>query len=201
MNSAGDAPGVNPFISRRLRPGSVPYVEPSPGLVSQLADRFLASPRGQIVGPHGSGKSALLQAVVGELERRGWSAATCALRTGQRRLPDHVWRNWPTGRCRLLAIDGFEQLARSVQWRVRWRSWRRGTGLLATAHAPIGLPTLYATTATLATARLVVQRLQSGFPELVADADVAQAFAHCQGDIRETLFALYDLYEARRSEW
>jgi hypothetical protein len=34
-------------------------------------------------------------------------------------------------------------------------------------------------------------------PEIISTDDIAQAFAACEGNMRETLFKLYDLFEAR----
>lgn len=193
-------PPGNPFTSRRLRPGAVPYLEPSPGLVDELAARFVALPRGQILGPHGSGKSALLAALVAELRRRGWSVATFELRAGERRLPVGAWRDGPRGLHGAVAIDGFEQLSWLTRWRARWTTWRRQTGMLVTTHAPAGLPTLYVTSPSLATAQRIAAQLQTGYPALISPSDVTEQYARLNGDVRETLFALYDLYEARRRD-
>lgn len=188
----------NPFRSSRLRPGAAPYVSPGPEWVAGLADQFATAARAQIIGPHGSGKSALLAALVGALRARGRTVEVCELRAGQRRLPENIWR-WPTVPPVVLAIDGFEQLSKIEQWRVRYRTWRAGVGLLVSAHAPVGLPTLVHTSPNLAVAQQVAAQLQSGGTPLVSPDDVAHAYSRCGGDLRETLFALYDLYEARRT--
>jgi hypothetical protein len=69
-----DSTTSNPFCSRFLQPGSIPFCFRGTESISQLADRIRA-PRGKratrgikaqtalrlsIVGPHGSGKSTLL---------------------------------------------------------------------------------------------------------------------------------------------
>jgi hypothetical protein len=50
----------------------------------------------------------------------------------------------------------------------------------------------------LPTACRIVERLQQGTAAVIGPADVATAFARRGGNLREVLFDLYDLYEARR---
>ena len=56
----------NPFSSRYIRPGAIPYYPCDGRTPAALADQFLqqASPMAAIVGPHGSGKSTLLHAMI-----------------------------------------------------------------------------------------------------------------------------------------
>jgi hypothetical protein len=46
----------------------------------------------------------------------------------------------------------------------------------------------------------LVARLQQEVPSLVTQDDVALCFSACRGNVRETFFALYDLYESRRGQ-
>ena len=51
----------NPFSTRRISPGAIPYVLPPGENAYALVDRLRqAGWWGEIVGPHGSGKSTLL---------------------------------------------------------------------------------------------------------------------------------------------
>jgi hypothetical protein len=65
--------------------------------------------------------------------------------------------------------------------------------LVATCHADLGLPTLARTDVTLETALLVVERVVGkGF---ATDAEIARLLEAHGGNLREVLFALYDVYE------
>lgn len=66
----GPQPG-NPFSTARVGLGQIPFQEFYPGQVRTLADRLSAQNfRGQIVGPHGSGKTTLTIALAYELASR-----------------------------------------------------------------------------------------------------------------------------------
>ena len=100
----------------------------------------------------------------------------------------------------MVIVDGYEQLGWWSRWRLRRCCRHASAGLLVTSHHEISLPVIYRTEPSLAIVeQLTRQLLVSGLPLITPD-DVARAFDHCQGDVRETLFALYDLYELRRRE-
>jgi hypothetical protein len=162
---------------------------------------------GQIVGPHGSGKSALLASLLPAIEEAGVPTLIWELHDGQRR-PPAGWRQQldsaravmsPAGsRPAVLVVDGYEQLARWFRFRLKWCCRRRGNGLVVTAHDSVGLPDLCSTAPTVELAQQIVIRLQAGFPPHVHSDDVTELFQRCAGDLREMLFGLYDRYEERR---
>jgi hypothetical protein len=120
------------------------------------------------------------------------------LHDGQRRLPRDFWRtrNFPAGA--VVVVDGYEQLGRlSRFWLARFCR-RRKLGLLATAHHSIGLPDLFQSDASLPMAHRVVDELQAGQSIRVSPQEVAERFSRHQGNLREMLFDLYDLYEQRQ---
>lgn len=189
----------NPFSTRRVRPGAIAYCFP----VGLDAETLLARLRengwrGQIVGPHGSGKSALLATLIPAIERSGRQVVHVELHDGQRRLP--LAPAWTSGldASTVLAIDGFEQLRQTGRFRVKRFTARRGIGLLVVAHAPVGLPPLWTTSTNGELARRIVGRLLDGVEPRISPEDVDAAFSRHKGNLRETLFALYDLYESRR---
>ena len=100
----------------------------------------------------------------------------------------------------MLIIDGYEQLSHWQRFRVRRFCRRRGLGLLVTAHTAVGLPELWQTASDLELARQIVEQLQREYPSRVTSEDVAERFARREGDMREMLFDLYDLYEQRRGK-
>jgi hypothetical protein len=140
------------------------------------------------VGPHGHGKTTLLEDLGERLGQRGFRVRTATLRRGERRLgPGReaaLFRE--PDRADLLLVDGAEQLDRLSWWRLRRRS-RAAAGLIVTAHRPGLLPTLYECRTT---------------PELLAGivADLGDAveegseelFARHGGDLRQALRELYD---------
>ena len=55
---------ANPFATRHVRPGAIPFHFPAETSAAQLVARLRElNWRGAIVGPHGSGKSTLLVAL------------------------------------------------------------------------------------------------------------------------------------------
>ena len=89
----------NPFCTRRIRPGAIPYYFPQGKSVETLVDKLEANGwDGQIVGPHGSGKSTLLAAMLPEIARRGKRLVHLELQDGVRELPLlMVTSSFPTG--------------------------------------------------------------------------------------------------------
>lgn len=94
-------------------------------------------------------------------------------------------------------VDGYEQL----RWwnRIRLQGWcyRRGAGLLVTTHRPVGIPLLTVVQPTRVVTRRLVRRLWPEHDRLIADREIDACFDAHQGNVRETLFALYDVYESR----
>ena len=83
----------NPFATRHVRPGAIPYCFPAGVDARQLVERLAAAGwRGQIVGPHGSGKSTLLATLLRTIEQGGRRPLLIALHDGQRRLPERLER-------------------------------------------------------------------------------------------------------------
>jgi energy-coupling factor transporter ATP-binding protein EcfA2 len=193
------APHSNPFSTRRVRPGAIPFVFPPGDDAARLVDRLRQNGWwGEIVGPHGSGKSTLLAALVPLMETEGRRVVSYALHDGQRRLPIDLSKLPSAAEPMQLVVDGYEQLSHWSRWRLKQFVRRRNSGLLVTSHEPVGLPSLYRTETSLDLARTVVEHLVSQGDPRITREDVAEPFQAHAGDLRETLFALYDLYEARR---
>jgi hypothetical protein len=196
--SPAELPRTNPFSTRHVRPGALDFVFPSGVSAADVVARLERSDwRGAIVGAHGSGKSTLLVALVPEIERTGRRVISFALHDGQRTLPaklSELPHDLPT----LIIVDGYEQLSHWSRWRLDRFIRRRHWGLLVTSHTPVGLPTIYQTGTTLELARQIVTQLVPADDTSVTADDVAEPFSLHRGDMREALFTLYDLYEARR---
>jgi hypothetical protein len=189
----------NPFSTRRVRPGAIPYRFPPGNSAARLVERLGQNGwQGQIVGPHGGGKSALVATLVAALEQSGRRTLLVELHDRQRRLPVSL-RRLSLAAGTVVIVDGYEQLARWRRFLLKRFCRRRGLGLVVTAHASAGLPDLYRTTAGLALAREIVGELLGGEAPIVTSGELGRSFASHQGNLREVLFDLYDLYESRRA--
>lgn len=150
--------------------------------------------RAAIVGPHGTGKTTLLEELGRQLRQRDPTAAAPFHLFVSRNPRDHEGERRQLLRAgqqgRWLLIDGLERWA----W---WRrlSWLRGEGkayrTLITAHQNTWIPTLYQTTANW---DLLCHLLNQLVPQ--ADERFWQAARELwrknAGNTRETLRALYD---------
>ena len=117
-SGGGDAVD-NPFSSRYVRPGAIPFLfdweESAAELVARLRD---AGWRGEVIGPHGAGKSTLLQTPLPALKDAGRFPRLIQLQAGQRRCQFLAgpWR--PRPRVTVIVIDGYEQLSWWTRFRV-----------------------------------------------------------------------------------
>jgi hypothetical protein len=189
----------NPFSARRISPGAIPFVFPPDQSAETLVDRLRqADWRGEIIGPHGSGKSTLLATLIAAIERAGQRTVLVVLHDGERRLPLDLYADHRLRRPVLLIVDGYEQLARWRRLMLGRFCRRRKIGLLVTAHESVGFPLIFHTAASDGLAQQIVARLMDGRqPPFTAD-EVSRSLSQRNGDLRETLFDLYDLYEQRR---
>lgn len=190
----------NPFSARFVRPGAIPYQFLFGGSETELLHRLGESGwRGQIVGPHGSGKSALVASLIPVLRRAGWEVRLYELHDRQRRLTMDQFLSLTSARECLIIVDGFEQLS----WWNRRRltvACRRGRhGLVVTAHRSMGFPDLYRTTTSVELARRLAKQCLGANAPLIHEEEITDRFHRYEGNLRETLFALYDLFEARQA--
>lgn len=192
-------PAHNPFATRFTRPGAMEYLWPDGQSAAALVERLAKSRwRGTILGPHGVGKSTLLEVLMPALAAAGRRLVRFELHDGSRRLPRGVadWRD--VDERTLLIVDGYEQLSRPARVMLLARVRLRGSGLLVTSHTPTALPLLIELKGELPTVQRLVTRLLTAHPSTVSAEDITRLFHEQRGNVRETLFGLYDLHESQR---
>lgn len=204
MNDPGsfahdDRRWTNPFSAERIRPGAIEYVFSAGIDADTLVGRLKAAQwRGQIVGPHGTGKSSLLYALSDSLASAGRVVYRFNQHDRQRRLSREDLRQVDWTDRTLIVVDGYEQLGRwSRLWldlRCRWSS----AGLLVTSHTDVGLVTLFTTQPSFELFDQLVGRLAAGFPVLLTNDDLRESWSRSPDNLREALFSLYDRYELHR---
>jgi hypothetical protein len=197
----------NPFATRCIRPGAIPFEFLAPMTIARLVARFRSYGwRAQIVGPHGSGKSTLLAWLQPDLEAAGRDVCAFTLHNGQRHLPVTTGQRSSWDACTIVVVDGHEQLSWLAQWRLRWWCHQCRCGLLITRHRPCGfmsggwLPVLWQTTTSPELlGRLVDQLMTSWSADSQPTAEQVQhAFDQHHGNLREALLQLYDVYASRQ---
>ena len=202
MSTSGRHAGAeNPFSTCRTRPGAIPYVFPrgesALGLVRRLRQNGW---RGQIIGEHGSGKSALLATLIPAIRQSGRPTLLIELHDGQRRLPLDLSQAPELAARPVVIIDGYEQLSFWSRWCAKRLCRRHGLGLVVTAHAPVGLPALFCTTTSPELVETIVRQLLGESQSFATAEELQQQFLRHRGNLRELLFALYDRYEQQRGE-
>lgn len=188
----------NPFSTRFVRPGALSYrLRPGHDL-NVLITRFEAIGRaGQIVGPHGGGKSTLLTDLIQLWEQAGERVVVIELHDGQRRLPVRLAELHRDEAPTLLAVDGYEQLSRRSQRSLRRFCRRYGVGLVVTAHRSMGIPDLVRCAPCLTIAETLVRHLMKGETGPISEDEIRRSFQRHDGNLREVLFEMYDLFESR----
>jgi len=190
----------NPFATRFVRPGALSFRFREHASIDSLIEWLAVNRwRGQILGPHGSGKSTLLCALTKELSRRGRHVRTLENVLVMRGLAQ-AWRDsleW--NESTQIVVDGFERFAWWQRRLLFFLVGRRNCGLLVTAHRDLGIPLVYRTSPTPRIAREIVRQLLCQRSDCISDAEIMDIFHKVHGNVRELLFALYDLYEDRVS--
>jgi hypothetical protein len=187
---------TNPFATRFIRPGAMPFLFLDGDSAEAIVKRLKAYRwRGQIIGDHGSGKSTLVAMLVSLMEAAGHQAVVFKIGPGERRLP--AMAGAALSPATQWIIDGYEQLAWWSRLKARWLTWKAGAGLLVTAHRDVGLPTVYRTRSSEEIAAAVAEELAAAQGLRIPRSDVAEAYNRAGGNVRETLFKLFDVCQAR----
>jgi len=184
---------ANPFRVDRLHAVRIRL----PGeTVDGVVDRFVeAGCRGALVGPHGTGKSTLIEEMLPLLRLRGYSPSLLRLNEDDHPQVAKRVEQWllETAAHQLLVLDGAEQLG-FFPWRRFKRRSSRFAGLLITTHRPGRLPTLLRTESSVRLLATIVR-------ELVPDNTLSPLFLTAlfrrhRGNLRDCLRELYDLWDS-----
>jgi hypothetical protein len=187
---------VNPFATRFVRPGALAPLDAHgrPLDLPALAARFRGLRRAAIEGPHGHGKTTLLKALAAHMACDDTPVTTLRLRSLADSAPvlAAILRATPGS---VVCIDSWERLG-PIAVLARAAAWWSRCSLLVTSHRPTGMPVLWKSDTTPDLLAAIVARLPDHAGRIDA-ADIAQAFATQSGNLRESLYDLYDRFEAR----
>lgn len=185
---------ANPFATCWTRPGALPFRFPAGQSAERLIAKLSANDwRGAIVGPHGCGKSTLVEALTPALLAAGRHVRHLALRDRQRRLPPEFLADH--GDAWILVVDGYEQLGWLARRRLTRYCRRHRAGLLVTAHREAGLPLLVRLAPDRPLVESLVADLAARVSTPITAADIAACHACHGSNVREIFFSLYDRHE------
>jgi len=221
----------NPFCTRFIYPGAFRYefascVQDSPTgapvgfahrdgpdsshrrKLAAIVEELQRAKLGLIVGPHGSGKSTLIQTLLPELRKEFVQVGYLRLHgfQGQSRWQrfqhaSHQGRqvrrtaaSAPTQA--LIIIDGMEQLSPADRWWLKRHALRKEKWVLGTSHKTLGgFLTLHTTTVSRPLVQWLCDQLLHDAPpqtcEVVRER-LQRTDIHSQTDIRKLWFDLYD---------
>ena len=192
------APRSNPFATRFTRPGILAPLDAvgAPLDLDGVLERLVALGGScSIEGLHGRGKTTALLALANRADHRGLAVAVQRVRSIRDlvRVCCSLIRLPPGG---TLFIDGWESLGWFSCRLVRLLVTLHARHLVVTSHRPSGLPLLMQCRTSPRLLTMLVAHLPDHGPMIDA-RDVDDAFDRHGGNLRESLYDLYDRFESR----
>lgn len=208
----------NPFATRHVRPGVVDPLgyDGLPLDCETLLERLdRLGKRALILGPHGSGKSTLMERLVPRLATLGLLGDRIRI-APRRPMVRHVDRSLsgiggdrdsllgplkalvaiPRGT--ILCLDGWELLSSPTRLCLVCTARWLDRGLLVTGHHTGPLPLLIQMRPSEELLSAIVDRLPLATGRITSE-DIVSAFRISRGNLREALFHLYDVFEAKNA--
>jgi energy-coupling factor transporter ATP-binding protein EcfA2 len=192
----------NPFSTCFTEPGKLSYIFAEPEDQNRLLIEFERNGfKGQIVGPHGCGKTTLTMTLADHLPPQFSSIQRITLRKDggivtESRRSDYKHLNKST----FFVIDGIENmpwLHRKVFLKFAQQASR---GLLLTTHQPLkGIPVLHQISPTFAIFQRIVSHIS---PEHeIGEHQLEQVFEQNDCSVRESLMSLYTLWQTHKQKF
>lgn len=209
----------NPFSTRFTRPGEIPYLFTEPSDLITLVESFKRNRWvGQIVGPHGCGKTTLCHALASELCHLFPILNHVTIRSGRevhamQLAGSYTLKPDKAATPKLTIVDGVERLSLLQQWMLisnLTQSKHIGSNqqdhsdqpardaLLITTHRQLKfVPVLRSIAPCLTTFENVARYLN---PDLQADEqELAEIWNQAKHNTREAIMTLYDRHESLRT--
>lgn len=197
---------MNPFSSRYIKPGAREYLFPAGEAIEELIERLGEKRMVQIVGPHGSGKSTLVEMIRKSIECNSSKIVIPSHRDKTDSLKEVELAIKNCSGDDLIVVDGIEQLKASRRNRIFAQCQKNNLMLLVTTHESVGIETLIRTETSFLLFKQMVNEMLQGQSDgsnltdgvrSITDAEIEKVFKEYAPNIREALFALYDIFERR----
>ncbi len=192
----------NPYSTCFTAPGKLSFIFPDPDQPERLLTEFERQGfQGQIVGPHGCGKTTLTESLEPYLESRFPTIKRITIRTDGEvsgRIRENGIKNLHPST--LFVIDGIENMS-WLQRRIFIKSIKRmAGGLLLTTHRAIrGVPVVYQIAPSFQIFSRIVSLLSPDQP--IDQQLLKQVFTQNNDSIRESLMSLYTIWEEDRQRF
>ena len=141
--------------------------------------------RAAIIGPHGSGKTTLMEALEKRLRDRGETLVNFFLNDETPKLPEPLPAT--VDQNTIILLDGAEQLG-PIAWRRFLRRIRQARGLIITAHRTGRLPLLLKTESSPALLQRCIDVLDP-----TSSVSAEKLYKRHRGNLREALIECYRL--------
>lgn len=145
-----------------------------------------------LVGPHGSGKTTLMEELRERLAgdgRRVYSMFVNDTFPLTKTACNELFRELTPGG--VVFLDGADLIGRFRWWRFRARVFAGGSGLVITTHKSGMLPTLLECRTSPELLRVLAEEL-TGDPKMLSEEKLEELFLRNNGNIRDCLRDLYD---------